>query len=85
MKLLFLIILPLVILSGCATTKNNFQPKTIAIKNVSVIDVITGSVLSNQTIVIQKNEIVAMGNSAEIRNRNNYRRHIRFTVCSNFN
>lgn len=71
MKLLFLILLPLVIISSCATTKNNSQQKPLLIKDVSVVDVITGSVISNQTLVIQADRITAMGSSLEIKVPNN--------------
>ena len=39
--------------------------------DVSVVDVVTGSVISNQTLVIQKHEITAMGNTNEISIPNN--------------
>src|SRR5688500_7078334 len=65
MKLLFLIIFPLIIISSCATTKSNSQQKSLVIKDVSVIDVVTGSVLSNQTLIIQDDRIAVMGPSLE--------------------
>ena len=65
MKSIFFIILPLLIISGCSTTRNNSLQKSLVIKDVSVIDVVTGSVLSNQTLIIQDDRIAAMGVSSE--------------------
>jgi len=64
MKLILAIILPFVFFSSCVTTKNS-QHRAIVVRDVAVIDVVTGSVLSNQTIIIQDDRITAMGSSLE--------------------
>ena len=54
------------LLSACAVTKNNSRQKTIVIKNVSVVDVVNGSLLLDQTVLILGERIIEMGPSEKI-------------------
>ena len=47
--------------------------RSLVIKDVSVIDVVTGSALSNQTLIIQDDLITAMGSSLETKMPDNFK------------
>jgi hypothetical protein len=51
------------LLSGCAKT----SPPTVAIRGVTVVDVVDGSLHPEQTVLIARNRIVAVGSTNEVR------------------
>lgn len=66
MKLTYITILTLMLLCSCVTSNIKSDSKPIAIVNTSIVDVENGFVLSNQTIIVEKDRITAISNSPDM-------------------
>jgi hypothetical protein len=67
MRIIYLFLLSLFFLASCSTVRNTTAPGRTALVNVTIVDVSDGSLVPDQTVVIEGDKIIKIGSASDIR------------------